>query len=254
MIDIHSHILPKIDDGAENINITLEMIKNAVNDGIEKIVATPHYYIGYGTTPITEVKDYINKLNYFIEEKNLKIQIYSGQEVYLNEHTIHDYLEGKIGTINDSKYMLIECPMNEFNDYIFDIIYELKIRGIIPIIAHPERYFFVIENRLYINKFIEYGCLFQVNSGSIQGLFGRKVKLAAELLLNNGIYNFIGSDAHNNTNRTTGLSKAINLSNKINTESEKIFIESSNKLLKNKNIIFCGQKIKENKFKFHFFS
>jgi len=254
MIDIHSHILPEIDDGAENIDITLEMLKNAVKDGIEKIVATPHYYIGYGTISITEVKDYVNKLNSFIGEKKLKIQIYSGQEVYINEHTIEDYLEGNIGTINDSKYMLTECPINEFNDDIFDIIYELKIRGIIPIIAHPERYIPVVENVLYINKFIESGCLFQMNSGSIEGLFGRKVKLAAELFLKNGIYNFIGSDAHNNLNRTTGLSKAINISNKINIESGKVYMENASKLLENKDIKFFGQKLKAKKSIFYFWN
>lgn len=254
MIDIHAHILSQIDDGAENINITLEMIKNAAKDGTDKIVATPHYCIEYGEATITDVKDYVNNLNCLIDEKKIKIQIYSGQEVYLSEHTIEDYLEGKIGTINDSKYMLTECPINEFNDYIFDIIYELKIRGIIPIIAHPERYISVIENILYINKFIDCGCLFQMNSGSIQGSFGRKVKLAAELFLKNEIYNFIGSDAHNNTNRTTGLSKAINVSNKINVRSEKIFMEGASKLLENKDIKFYGQKIKEKKSIFHFWN
>ena len=252
MIDIHSHILPQIDDGAEIIDTTLEMLKNAVKDGVKKIVATPHYCIGYGTTIITDVKDYVNKLNCLLREKELKIQIYSGQEVYLNEHTIEDYLEGNIGTINDSKYMLTECSINEFNDDIFDIIYELKIRGIIPIIAHPERYVPIIENVLYINKFIESGCLFQMNSGSIEGLFGKKVKLVAELFLNNGIYNFIGSDAHNNINRTTGLSKAINISNSINIKSEKVFMEGASKLLENKDIEFCGQKLKEKKSIFDF--
>ena len=252
MIDIHSHILPQIDDGAKDIDITLEMLKNAVNDGTEKIVATPHYCIGYGTTSITEVKDYVNKLNSLIGEKELKIQIYSGQEVYLNEHTIEDYLEGNIGTINESKYMLTECPINEFSDYIFDIIYELNIRGIIPIIAHPERYVPVIKNPLSINKFIECGCLFQMNSGSMQGIFGKKVKSIAKLFLNNEFYNFIGSDAHNNINRTTGLSKAINISNSINIHSEKVFMEGANKLLENKDIKFCGQKLKEKKFIFDF--
>lgn len=254
MIDIHSHILPQIDDGAVNIDITLEMLKNAVKDGTQKIVATPHYCMGYGTSKISEIKDYVNKLNSLMKEKKIKIEIYSGQEVYLNEYIIKDYLEGNIGTINDSKYMITECPIDKFNDDIFDIIYEFKIREIIPIIAHPERYIPVVENFLYINKFIENGCLFQMNSGSIQGLFGKRVKLIAKLLLDNGIYNFIGSDAHNNTNRTTGLSKAINLSNKINVESEKKFMESANKLLENKDIKFGGQKLKKNKSIFHFFT
>lgn len=254
MIDIHSHILPQIDDGAENMVIALEMIKNAVKDGIEEIVATPHFCAEYGTTTIHKVKDYVSKLNCLLEENNSKIQVYSGQEVYLNEQTIENYLEGNIGTINDSKYMLTECPMNEFGDDILDVIYELRIRGIIPIIAHPERYVPIMEKGAYINKFIENGCLFQMNSGSIQGLFGRKVKLTTELLLNNGIYSFIGSDAHNISNRNTGLSKAINILKSRNDQSERIFMESARKLLRNKDIKFYGQKIKEKRLIFHFLS
>ncbi|OOM75809.1 tyrosine-protein phosphatase YwqE [Clostridium puniceum] len=252
MIDIHSHILPQIDDGAENTDMTLEMLRNAVKNGTEKIVATPHYSFRYGSTPIIEVKDYVNKLNCLMKEKNIRIEIYSGQEVYLSESTLEYYLEGNIGTINDSKYMLTECSINKFNEHIFDVIYELKIRGVIPIIAHPERYNPVIENILYINKFIENGCLFQMNSGSVLGLFGQRVKLVAEIFLKNGIYNFIGSDAHNNINRTTGLAKAINLSNNINAESEKNFMNNASKLIENKDIKFSGQKIKEKKSIFHF--
>lgn len=252
MIDIHSHILPHIDDGAENIDITIEMLKNAVSDGIEKIVATPHYCIGCGTCTIAEVKDYVSILNSHIKENKIQIKIYSGQEVYLNENTIEDYLEGNIGTINDSRYMLTECPISEFNSHIFNIIYELKIRGIIPIIAHPERYIPIMENVLNINKFIEIGCLFQMNSGSIQGVFGKKVKLVADLFLKNGIYNFIGSDAHNCINRITGLSKAIIVSNSINIQSEKVFMECASKLLENKKIEFSSQKLKKKKSIFDF--
>lgn len=121
-------------------------------------------------------------------------------------------MEGKIGTLNDSKYMLIEFPMRKFDDNICDIIYELQVRNIIPIIAHPERYKPIIENPIYINKFINEGYLFQMNTGSIEGKFGSDVKKITEVLLENGIYNFIGSDAHDTKNRNTGLSKCNKLS------------------------------------------
>ena len=126
------------------------MLRNAVNDGTEKIVATPHYGNGYGVSTISEVKNYVNKLKSLLEEKDMKIEIYSGHEVYLNEYILEECLDGKIGTINDSNYMLMEFDMNKFSYDVLNIIYEFKIRDIVPIIAHPERYLPVIEYALYM--------------------------------------------------------------------------------------------------------
>lgn len=251
IIDIHSHIIPGIDDGSKNMEMTVEMLKNAERDGTKEIIATPHYLVEYGESIISEVKAFVEEINFIISNEGLNIKVYSGQEVYYTENMIQNYIDGKIGTLNDSKYMLIEFPIRKFDDNIFDIIYELQIRNITPIIAHPERYKPIIEKPIYINKFINEGYLFQMNTGSIEGKFGADVKKTAEILLDNGIYNFIGSDAHNIKNRNTGLSNAISLANK-NSNIEKIFKDSSKKILKNEHIDFLGERIKERKSIFSF--
>ena len=250
IVDIHSHIIPGIDDGSKSMEMTLEMLKNAEIEGIKEIVATPHYLLEYGEAKIEEVKDHVNKINLILEKEKIDLKVYSGQEVYFTEKIIEDYIEGNIGTINDSRYMLIEFPMQKFDENTFDFLYELQVRGIVPIIAHPERYKFFIENSFLINNFINEGYLFQVNAGSIEGKFGERVKKTANMFLDNKIYSFIGSDAHNNTSRNTGLKNAITLIKQdINID---IFKNNSKKVLKNEKIEFIGNKIKQKKSFFGF--
>lgn len=252
MIDIHSHILPGIDDGAKNINMTLHMIKMAEKSGTKDIVATPHFYRGYGETPYDEVKKLVKEFNKLAKGEGLGINLHYGQEVYYSEEIINDYKIGLIGTINDSRYMLIELPMRSFDSETLEVIYELQVMGIIPILAHPERYRPIIEKPERINKFINEGFLFQVNAGSIEGQFGNSVKKTAEILLANNIYNFIGSDAHNDTNRCTGIANGVELAKKKSKINEELFRESGRRLLNNEDIEFIGEKVKEKKGIFSF--
>lgn len=253
MIDIHSHIIPKIDDGSKSMEMTLEMLKNAEKDGTKEIVATPHYLLEYGEATIKEVKEYVKEINSIIKKEGINLKVYGGQEVYFTENIIQYYLENKIGTINDSRYMLIEFSMTKFDENIFDILYELQVRNITPVIAHPERYKPIIKNPMVINRFIDEGYLFQMNSGSLEGIFGTDVKKTAEILLANGIYNFIGSDAHNIKNRDTGISKGISLANSKNKNLEEIFRDSSKKMLNDDEVEFLGTKISKKKSIFSFF-
>ena len=118
------------------------------------------------------------------------------------------YEEGAIGTINDSRYMLIELPMREFDvNNVIDNLYELTLKGIVPIIAHPERYIPFIKKPSLINDFIKEGYLFQLNAGSIVGDFGKEVKKLALNYLGNGVYYICGSDAHSDGRRNTHISK-----------------------------------------------
>jgi protein-tyrosine phosphatase len=251
IVDIHSHIIPEIDDGSKNMEMTLEMLKNAEKNGTKEIVATPHYLLEYGEATIEEVKNHVKKINVILENEKINVKIYSGQEVYFTEKIIEDYMDGNIGTLNDSRYMLIEFPMDKFDENIFDILYELQVRDMIPIIAHPERYKPFIEKPALINDFINQGYLFQVNAGSIEGKFGETVRKTSDIFLANHIYNFIGSDAHNIKNRNTGLKNAISLLNEdMNID---IFEDSSKKVLKNEKIEFLGEKIKGKKSIFSFF-
>ena len=208
MIDMHSHIIYGVDDGSKNKEMTLEMLKLSIGCGVKKIVATPHYMKGRFVVEYVEIKDKVNELRQIIKNEALDIEIYCGQEVYYRENILEYYEEGAIGTINDSRYMLIELPMREFDvNNVIDNLYELTLKGIVPIIAHPERYIPFIKKPSLINDFIKEGYLFQLNAGSIVGDFGKEVKKLALNYLGNGVYYICGSDAHSDGRRNTHISK-----------------------------------------------
>ena len=252
MIDIHSHILPGIDDGSKNIKMTLDMLRMAEKDGTTDIIATPHFCRGYGEATYFQVKEYVKHFNLLAKEENIDINIYYGQEVYYSESLLSDFKDGIIGTINDSRYMLLELDMANFEPEVLDTIYELKVMGIQPILAHPERYKFIIEKPSRINRFINEGVLFQMNSGSIVGNFGQSVRKTAEILLDHRIYSFIGSDAHNNNTRCPGVAEGIKTSIIRNKVYKEAFISNGEALVNDKNVRFKGEHIKEKKSIFSF--
>ncbi len=197
MVDIHCHILNGVDDGAKDNDMSIDMLKKARQAGINQIVLTPHYYRGRYDVEFEEIKEEFIKLKMLARVNRIDIEMYLGQEVYYTDKIVQYYEEGIIGTINESRYMLIELPMIEFDiDEIVEQLYELRVRGIVPIIAHPERYKPFIKKPHLINKLIEEGCLFQLNARAITDGFGKEVKKLANTYLKNNIYSFIGSDAH----------------------------------------------------------
>ena len=250
MIDIHSHILPGIDDGSKSIEMTLDMLKRAEREGLENIVATPHFRRGCFEVTYNEVKDLVSKINKLLESEGIDVKVHAGQEVYFSERIIDDFEKGIIGTINGGKYMLIEFPMRKIPKEAADYMYELKLRGVTPIIAHPERYSEVISNVEVLNQFIDEGCLFQLNAGSIRGDFGKDVKKTAEKLIKYGVYSFIGSDAHNNKSRNTGILEESQEVFKKNILLRSVFLENEVKLLNNEDMYYEGNKLKRKKFFF----
>ncbi|WP_300902917.1 tyrosine-protein phosphatase [uncultured Clostridium sp.] len=245
MIDVHSHIINEIDDGSKSIEMTISMLKKAEQSGTTDIIATPHFMRGRFEVEYRDVVKRVEELKDIAKENNININIYAGQEVYFSKNILNYYNDKMIGTINNTKYMLIEFPMLEFNiDEAINTIYELQIRGITPIIAHPERYRQFIKDPSLINSLIKEGMLFQLNAGSIAGGFGKDVKKTATKYLEDNIYSFIGSDAHRDIGRDTNMKDALEIlgENKVNE-----FINNGRLMLENKDVHFKGGLVKEKK-------
>lgn len=245
MLDIHSHILPGIDDGSKNIENTIEMLKIAKDDGIEKIIATPHFYKFNYENSYSNILTLIEEVRQRAIEEDVDIDILPGQEVYLDEFTLNHYKEGIIGTLNNSNYMLVELNPGRLEKEVFDIIYELRIEGVTPIIAHPERYDFVHEKLSSLNYFIKEGCLFQINAGSIMGKFGKIHEKTAQKLLQHGICDFIATDAHSVGTRKPAMKNALD-------QTLKKYLDLNIKynwqeLLKNGTISYERELLKEKK-------
>lgn len=248
MVDLHSHLIWGIDDGSKSKEMTINMLRQAVEGGTKQLVLTPHYLPGYYEVPLNEVKEKREEISLLTRENGLDIEIYCGQEVYFNEKIIENFENKLIGTINESRYMLIEFNMRSFSiKEVIEILYELQIKGIVPVIAHPERYIKFIKNPSLINEFINEGFLFQLNIGSITGDFGKEVKKTAEIFLKNKIYSFFGSDAHRDEKRNPDMSSGIEILKASDNNYFNYLKTSGEGLLNNDEIKFKGNLIKEKK-------
>ena len=200
MIDIHSHILFGIDDGSKSFEESMNIIKKAVDANVTDIILTPHYMLGsdYVTNNV-EKRKIISKLKREVKKQELPINLYLGNEVFVENDMDSLKNNGEITTLNNSKYLLFELPLNYVYNGIGDVLFELRCKGYIPVVAHPERYTFLKENPSLITELIDKGALFQSNIGSFLGTYGRHAKETAILFLKHHVITFMGSDIHHDT-------------------------------------------------------
>ncbi|MDD2628008.1 MAG: hypothetical protein PHR25_01055 [Clostridia bacterium] len=197
MIDIHTHIIFDLDDGSSTIEESIAILKSAYEVGITDIILTPHYIDdGKNSYNNDGVEERVTLLKNRMQEEGIDIKIYLGNEVrdYGNIVDILEKTDAK--TLADTKYMLVEFPMNNEINYIENSIYELKIRNIVPIIAHPERCYCFTKNYRLIKELAGEGVYFQVNSGSIIGRHGNEAKKIAKKMLKDGLVHFLATDTH----------------------------------------------------------
>lgn len=253
MIDIHSHILPGIDDGSKDMEMSVKMLKLAELKGTKTIVATPHYIKGIYENHYAEIFALHQELKIAAISAGINVEILLGQEIMLDKHSLKLCREEKLRGINGTRYMLIEFPMGKLPRDALDLIYELRLLNIKPIVAHPERYEYIYESPITVNDFLSEGCFFQINAGSLQGLFGKKVYNCAKLLVREGLANFIASDAHSIGRRCPGLIEGFREATVIDREIEKKVSRNVELLLLDKDIEMNMEKITKKKSIFDIF-
>ncbi len=231
MIDFHSHIIYGVDDGSKDIDMSMDMIRNAEKEGTKYICATSHYLLGEYEP---DREEYFDKLNELREKSN--IHIISGLEVYIDPSLPMLYKENKIWGINETKYMLIEFPMRDVPKYSMDVLYELTVLGIKPIIAHPERNIKLINNIDMIEDFIEEGYLLQLNANSLLGKHGQAEKDFGEELVKRNMIHLVGSDGHNNSFRKTDIKEALNRLQELNPELYEFVLTNEKNVLDGRDI------------------
>ena len=197
MIDLHSHILPGIDDGSPDIDTSIRMCEWLVSQGVTDVVATPHYVneTDY-TSPANRNSTSVAKITEILTKNGVKLNVYLGNEIYICREIEELVKAGKIASINGSKYLLIELPMSgEYPNYL-DILLELMQHGYKVILAHPERYESFKKDFSLIEELHEAGVLFQCNLGSLVDRYGKKArKTLVKMLKNKMVFGF-GSDLH----------------------------------------------------------
>ena len=164
MTDIHSHIIFNVDDGSKSVEESLELLKMLKSVGFDNVIMTPHYIEGSEYCSLNREK--LEKLAILKEEvkrHHIDINLYLGNEVFINDHIVEGIKEGKIYTLNGSRYLLFELPFHNQIIGLSDIVYEMKVQGLIPILAHPERYSYFQNNYDLVDELKEEGLLFLGN-------------------------------------------------------------------------------------------
>jgi protein-tyrosine phosphatase len=210
MIDIHCHILPGLDDGAQTMEDAKAMARQAVSQGIAAVVATPHHADGMHNNEALLVREAVKNLNEALQQDDIPLQVLPGQEVRVFGSLVEELQAGSLLTLSDSPYLLLELPPVHIPQRMNDLIYELQLMGITPVIAHPERNRTFLSQPDQLNDFVERGVLCQVTTHSLLGFLGRRIQAFSLSLCKRNLIHFLASDAHNCSRRNFNMSEAYN--------------------------------------------
>ncbi len=208
MIDMHSHILPMIDDGADSVRMALEMLDAACRSGTRRIVLTPHNAPVYGfRNPKEKIRELFGQLQEIVWQQRIPIRMYLGTE-YLMEDPARFAQEWQtVQTLNDSRYLLMEFFFDVPEQEILRGIDAVREKGLVPVIAHPERYDCIKVFPGAAEALVQRGALLQMNKASPLGGYGRHTRAAALELLEHGLYTVVGSDTHRPEGRDPNMAE-----------------------------------------------
>lgn len=208
MIDVHSHILPGVDDGAKDMDMSIEMARMYLENGYEKVIATPHWIEHAGTANMEENSEVLSSLQEALEQNNIPLEVRLGNEFFIAPDLFR-YVDGGEGAaMSGSSYILIELPIREYPRYTESVLFDLQLKGYRPIIAHPERYEVFREDPNKLRELIKKGIYTQMNFHSITGLYGKEVQKQAVEFLEHGFIHMIGTDAHSSGRRSPDIGEA----------------------------------------------
>jgi len=199
-VDLHVHILPGIDDGASAWDESLQMARDASSHGTSCVVATPHLDLDSPAVEPSQVMELAKDLSVRAEQAGIPLTILPGFEMRMGV-TLNE--EAKRGTdlspftLNRSgKYLLFDLPMSEVPLVALEACFSLRLRGILPILAHPERNLELATKSSLLRSFLDAGLLIQIDSGSLLGRYGRRAKKTATMLVKERRVHVVASDAH----------------------------------------------------------
>ena len=255
MIDIHSHFLPAVDDGSKNFSQTESMLKQAVESGITDLIATPHYNEFVSKEYTTKIEKEFKNIEEWINKINLNLSVHLASEILMDAKIVDWQKDKNIFHGRDKDYILFELPhFYEINE-VSETIFKFKLNNITPILAHPERSLKLQQNPAEIVKWVEQGCVMQLNAGSITGQFGKTCQQVAKRFLDAGVIHLIASDAHEHKHRNY---KVLNKAKEYIEEnfdeefSNILFISNPKNILKSQPIKFFkieSENLQINKFK-----
>lgn len=212
--DMHSHLIPGIDDGAETMEESLKLLKDLERIGFSKIITTPHISFDYYPNEESKILDGLEALKIAAAANNIHIKLHAAAEYMLDESFMQKLEENVPLLTLDGKHLLFEMGFVQEHPQLLEAIFQMQARGYIPVLAHPERYNYYIDQPLSrLQALKDVGCLLQLNVTALTGYYGKHIKMFAESILNAEMYDFAGSDLHH-SRHFQALSYVLKSSNK----------------------------------------
>lgn len=201
LTDIHSHFVFQVDDGAVSLKDSLLLLEQAAEAGIRNLAATPHITEMATVEGGNRIERNFLKIRESVVQNQIPVNVYLASELYFSEF-IYQWKNASWYTFNgNNKYLLFELPLFDLPVNVADFIFQCKLQGVSPILAHPERYLYLHNRRDLLQSWYNMGCLMQMNAGAIMGDFGQRIMRFADQLLRMKLYHFVASDAHDLENR-----------------------------------------------------
>lgn len=236
MIDIHAHIIPAVDDGPPSFEVSMELLRQGAEDGIKKVIATPHIMSESDFEQENDIRDRAEELRGQIQAEGLDIELLLGSELYLQPEFD---LEHPLATLNQNgRYFLVEFPMSLIPDFVEKRFFETIPFDKVPIIAHPERYVSVMKNVDRAFEFAKKRALLQINSGSLLGRFGQLPRETAIKLMEANLVHFVASDCHHPKGRPLQLKSAFQFVSETwgEARARTLFIDNPERMIQGQDI------------------
>jgi len=234
-LDIHSHILPGIDDGSKDMDMTMNMLEQAYAEGVRYIVATPHYYPGHRNADPDRIRECFHKVQEVADEQFPEMDIMLGNEIYYKDEAISRLHDKDIFTMNNSRYVLVEFNVGMEYRKIYQAIKRFTMEGYYPIIAHAERYGALHKQEKLVEELVETGAYIQINAETFMGGMFDAYRKYSLRLASNGLVHFLGSDCHEPYERKPIMEQAVKvLKKKIDSDIlEDILVHNPKRFLQN---------------------
>ncbi|WP_017548147.1 tyrosine-protein phosphatase [Salinicoccus carnicancri] len=237
MIDIHNHVLIGVDDGPESEEETLDLLRQAIDNGITDIIATPHHYSGDFINPKSQIVSKMVEVIDIIEKHQLDINIYPGQEIRINGDLVNE-LETDVNLpLNQSQYVLVEFSFTEIAGYTENLFFDLQMNGYTPVIAHPERCRPLAKDPDRLYELVGKGAIAQITAGSVSGALGEGLQETSLKMIENHLIHVVSSDAHHATMRPFMLKEAYEvIDEKLGSEYVEYLQKNAEAVLNNKEV------------------
>ena len=207
MIDLHSHILPGIDDGATNLGVALEMARIATTNGVTIQACTPHIFPGVFNNTGKQIRLGTVELQRHLDSHGIPLYLVAGADAHVVPNMVVGLRGGNILSLADTRYVLVEPPHHVAPIRIEHFFFELLAAGYVPILTHPERLAWIETDYAIFVKLFRAGVWMQITSGSLIGAFGRRPRYWAERMLNEALAHLLASDAHGVCSRRPDLAE-----------------------------------------------